>query len=133
LTRRYRHIANSPHPQRYNPDGWTRSTPFSRDPENGKSGLDYSPITGQTSHLILPAAMVTIVRAADTVVWGGHNDPSFISSGGEAYKRDLQNAAIHLLDAGHFALEEEIGEIVSLIFVFSQKNVPCDARPSISR
>jgi hypothetical protein len=51
----------------------------------------------------------------------------------ERYKRDLQNAAIYLLDAGHFALEEEIGEIVSLIFAFSQKNVPCDARPSISR
>ena len=77
--------------------------------------------------------MVTIVRAADTVVWGGHNDPSFISSGGEAHKRDLQNAAIHLLDARHFALEEKIDEIARLIFAFPQKNVACDARPSISR
>jgi hypothetical protein len=76
--------------------------------------------------------MLTIVRAADTVVWG-HNDPSFISSGGEAYKRDVQYAAIHLLDARHFALEEKIDEIARLIFAFPQKNVACDARPSISR
>jgi pimeloyl-ACP methyl ester carboxylesterase len=36
------------------------------------------------------------------VVWG-RNDPSFIAPGAEAFKRDLPNAEIHLLDAGHFA------------------------------
>ena len=44
------------------------------------------------------------------VVWG-RNDPSFIAPGAEAFKRDLPDAEIHLLDAGHFALDEKNDEI----------------------
>ncbi|OBZ16187.1 hydrolase [Bacillus sp. FJAT-27264] len=45
-------------------------------------------------------------------VWG-KNDVSFIPAGAEAFKQDLPEAEIHLLDTGHFALEThalEIGE-----------------------
>ena len=40
------------------------------------------------------------------IVWG-RNDPAFIPSGAEAYLRDLPNAELHLIDAGHFAVEEQ--------------------------
>lgn len=43
-------------------------------------------------------------------VWG-KNDPFFIPPGAEAYKRDLPDAEIHFLDAGHFALETHAAEI----------------------
>ena len=46
------------------------------------------------------------------MVWG-RNDPSFIAPGAEAYRRDLPDAEIHLLDAGHFALDEKNDEIAS--------------------
>ena len=36
----------------------------------------------------------------------------------EAFKRDLPNAEIHLLDAGHFALDEKTDEIARLILDF---------------
>lgn len=36
-------------------------------------------------------------------VWG-RNDVSFIPAGAEAFKRDVPNAEVHLLDAGHLAL-----------------------------
>ena len=39
-------------------------------------------------------------------IWGA-NDPFFIPAGAEAYKRDVPDATVVLLDAGHFALEEE--------------------------
>ena len=39
-------------------------------------------------------------------IWGA-NDPFFIPAGAEAYKRDIPDATVVLLDAGHFALEEE--------------------------
>jgi pimeloyl-ACP methyl ester carboxylesterase len=55
------------------------------------------------------------------VVWG-RNDPSFIAAGGEAYQRDLPDAEMHLLDAGHFALEEKTDEIASLILQFLAKH-----------
>lgn len=47
-------------------------------------------------------------------VWGKH-DPAFIPAGAKAYKRDLPQAEIHLLDAGHFALETHADEISTLI------------------
>ena len=35
----------------------------------------------------------------------GRNDAHFLPAGAEAYRRDLPDAAIHLLNTGHFALE----------------------------
>jgi len=35
----------------------------------------------------------------------GKNDPFFLPPGAEAYKRDISDAEVHLLDTGHFALE----------------------------
>lgn len=46
--------------------------------------------------------------------WGRH-DPAFIPAGARAYKRDLPDAEVHLLDAGHFALETHAAEIATLI------------------
>lgn len=46
--------------------------------------------------------------------WGRH-DPAFIPAGASAYKRDLPDAEVHLLDAGHFALETHADEIAALI------------------
>ena len=39
------------------------------------------------------------------IVWG-ENDPFFTVEGAKAFLRDLPKAELHLLDAGHFALEE---------------------------
>lgn len=50
-------------------------------------------------------------------VWGRH-DPAFIPAGALAYKRDLPNAEIHLLDTGHFALETHCAEIAQIIRSF---------------
>jgi pimeloyl-ACP methyl ester carboxylesterase len=41
------------------------------------------------------------------IVWG-KNDPFFTVEGAEAYLKDLPKAELHLLDTGHFALEEEL-------------------------
>ncbi|WP_260734531.1 alpha/beta fold hydrolase [Tunturiibacter lichenicola] len=41
------------------------------------------------------------------IVWG-KNDPFFTVAGAEAYLQDLPKAELHLLDTGHFALEEEL-------------------------
>lgn len=45
-------------------------------------------------------------------VWGRH-DPAFIPAGAQAYKHDLPDAEIHLLDTGHFALETHYREIAA--------------------
>ena len=47
------------------------------------------------------------------VLWGRY-DPSFIVPGAEAYLRDVPKAELHILDAGHFALDEATDEIARL-------------------
>jgi pimeloyl-ACP methyl ester carboxylesterase len=39
------------------------------------------------------------------IVWG-KNDPFFTVEGAKAYQRDIPRAELHLLDTGHFALED---------------------------
>jgi pimeloyl-ACP methyl ester carboxylesterase len=45
------------------------------------------------------------------IVWG-INDPFFTVEGAKAFQRDLPQAELHLLDTGHFALEED-GEVIA--------------------
>lgn len=49
------------------------------------------------------------------IVWG-KNDQIFPVAGAEPYKRDLKNLDLHLLDTGHFALEED-GETIALLIM----------------
>jgi pimeloyl-ACP methyl ester carboxylesterase len=56
------------------------------------------------------------------IVWG-KNDPIFPAEGAEPYKRDLKNLEFHLLDTGHFALEEDGGEIARYMENFLDKQV----------
>lgn len=48
------------------------------------------------------------------IAWGSH-DEIFGADGARAYLRDLPDAELHLLDAGHFALETHGPEIAALI------------------
>ncbi|MFE3461404.1 alpha/beta fold hydrolase [Nocardiopsis aegyptia] len=56
------------------------------------------------------------------VTWG-QNDEIFGPDGAKAHARDLPDAEIHLLDAGHFALATHGHEIADLIRDFLGRNV----------
>lgn len=56
------------------------------------------------------------------IVWG-KNDFIFPAEGAEPYKRDLKNLEFHLLDTGHFALEEDGDVIAGYINGFLDKQV----------
>ncbi|ACT51888.1 alpha/beta fold hydrolase [Methylovorus glucosotrophus] len=56
------------------------------------------------------------------IVWG-KNDKIFPAAGATPYLRDLPNAELHLLDTGHFALEEDGDEIARLMGNFLDRNV----------
>jgi pimeloyl-ACP methyl ester carboxylesterase len=56
-----------------------------------------------------------------TLITWGKNDEIFGAAGAEAYLRDLPAAEIHLLDAGHFALETHGDEISELIRSFLRR------------
>jgi pimeloyl-ACP methyl ester carboxylesterase len=56
------------------------------------------------------------------VVWG-KNDPIFAPAGAQAFLQDVPSAELHLLDTGHFALEEDTAEIAQLVRAFLAKNI----------
>lgn len=55
-------------------------------------------------------------------VWGKH-DPAFIPPGAHAYRKDVPAAEVHLLDAGHFALETHAPEVAEYIRDFLSRTL----------
>ena len=55
-------------------------------------------------------------------IWG-KGDPAFIPPGAEAFKKDLPNAIVKFVDAGHFALETKVKEIAGEVLRFLDGNV----------
>jgi pimeloyl-ACP methyl ester carboxylesterase len=53
-------------------------------------------------------------------IWG-KNDPFFIPAGAKAFRKDLPDAKVQLLDTGHFALETHVEEIAIAMRTFLQK------------
>ena len=54
-------------------------------------------------------------------VWGKH-DPFFLPAGAEAFRKDLPNAKVQFLDAGHFAIETHVVEIAAAMQEFLETN-----------
>jgi pimeloyl-ACP methyl ester carboxylesterase len=48
------------------------------------------------------------------IVWG-KNDFVFLTPGAEAYRKDLKHVELHMINAGHFALETNAAEIAAYI------------------
>ncbi|MDE2356437.1 MAG: alpha/beta hydrolase, partial [Alphaproteobacteria bacterium] len=113
-----RHLAGTAHPEAYDPEAWDDefahlSRPGQREIQTALL-YDY-----RTNVAAYPKWQAWLRRhqPPTLVVWGA-NDPSFIAAGAIAFRTDLPGAEIHLLDAGHFALEEKNDEIARLILRF---------------
>jgi pimeloyl-ACP methyl ester carboxylesterase len=61
------------------------------------------------------------------VVWG-KGDFVFAEAGARAYGKDLATVELHLLNAGHFALETKAPEIAQYVRAFLQKHVAPSGR-----
>jgi pimeloyl-ACP methyl ester carboxylesterase len=53
-----------------------------------------------------------------TLIISGKNDKLFIAAGAEAFKKDIKDAQISLLNGGHFVLEEKHAEAAAMIKSF---------------
>ena len=117
-----RHTAGTSHPERYNPDTWTDeyahlSKPAQREIQ---AELLYDYRTNVASYPTWQA-WLRDHKPPTLVAWGA-NDPSFTALGAQAFQRDLPDAEIHLLDAGHFALDEKADQIAGLILDFMARH-----------
>ena len=100
-----RHVGMSPDPGVYDPDLWTDEyAMLSRPGETAiQSDLFYDYRTNVASY---PQWQEWLRRTQPKalVIWGRY-DPSQLAAEAAAYGRDLPHAEIHVMDAGHFALD----------------------------
>jgi pimeloyl-ACP methyl ester carboxylesterase len=118
---RQRHVGTSPYVSLYDPDRWTEEFAFLSRPGQGDIQMDlfYDYRTDIASY---PAWQQWLRHHQPPllVLWGRF-DPSFQIEEAEAYRRDVPNAEVHVLDAGHFALDEKSATVARLTrkFLFS--------------
>ncbi|KRK97661.1 alpha beta hydrolase fold protein [Secundilactobacillus odoratitofui DSM 19909 = JCM 15043] len=102
-------------PGTVSPDGYTLDIAYTNTPGYAKrqSDLIYD---YRTNVDLYPKFQEYLRRYQPKLlaVWG-KNDVSFVPAGARAFKDDLPNARVELLDTGHFALETHASEIASLI------------------
>jgi len=114
-TTRTRHVGNDPNVERYDPDLWTNEFYFLNQPGQAEiqSDLFYDYRTNVDAYPKWQAWMRE-KQPRLLVIWGKY-DLSFELSEPQAYRRDVPNAQVHVLDAGHFALDTAADEIAALV------------------
>ncbi len=112
---RTRHVGNDPHLDRYAPDLWTDEFAFLNKPGQADIQIDlfYDYRTNVDAYPKWQA-WLRETQPRLLVIWGKY-DLSFDLSEPEAYRRDVPDAQVHILDAGHFALDTAADEIAALV------------------
>jgi pimeloyl-ACP methyl ester carboxylesterase len=122
-TTKVRHIGDDPNIELYDPDLWTDEYAFLNAPGQAQiqSDLFYDYRTNVDAYPKWQAWMQKI-QPKLLVLWGRH-DLSFDLGEPERYRKDVPNAKVYVLDAGHFALDTKADEIAELIrqFMKTQK------------
>ncbi len=125
---RWQYTHGVPTPERLAPEAWTLDSALLARPGNDEIQLD---LFGdyQSNVALYPEiqAYLRTSRPALLAVWGRH-DPFFLPAGAEAFRRDVPDAEIHLLEAGHFALESQGPEIAAIIGDFLGRKLAGHAR-----
>ena len=105
------------------PDGWNIDQPLLDRPGNPEIQLALFYSYGSNPPCYSDwHAFFRKFQPPTLVVWG-KNDTIFHPASPELYKQHLENIEIHLLDTGHFALEEDRDQIADLMRKFLRKNV----------
>lgn len=116
-----RHLGSSPHPESIDPDLWTDEFAFlSRSGEADiQTDLFYDYRTNVED---FPAwqAYLKKYQPPVLVVWGKY-DPSFDVAEAKAYSREVPGAEVHVIEAGHFAMDEKPDEVARLVDGFVAK------------
>jgi pimeloyl-ACP methyl ester carboxylesterase len=112
---RTRHVGSDPNVERYDPDLWTDEFAFLSQPGQAdiQSDLFYDYRTNADAYPTWQRWMRE-TQPRLLVIWGKY-EASFAPSEPEAYRRDVPDARVHIVDGGHFALDTAADEIAQLV------------------
>src|ERR1700683_3452639 len=100
-------------PDRVAPESYTLDAALMERPGNKDIQLDL--FLNYASNVALYPTFQEYFRKSKPpllAIWG-KNDPFFISAGAEAFRTDIPDAQVKMLDTGHFALETHVVEIAA--------------------
>jgi pimeloyl-ACP methyl ester carboxylesterase len=122
-TTKTRHVGDDPNVELYDPDLWTDEYAFLNAPGQAQIQSDLF-FDYRTNVDAYPKWQAWLQKTQPKllVVWGKH-DLSFDPGEPERYRKDVPSAEVHVLDAGHFALDTKADEIAALVkeFMKAQK------------
>jgi pimeloyl-ACP methyl ester carboxylesterase len=119
----YTHGVPETHLNRVSPDAWMLDQAYLDRPGNQEIQLDL--FYDYRTNVDFYPEFQEFFRAYQPptlIVWG-ENDHIFPAEGATPYLRDLPNAELHLIDAGHFILESHGAEVAATIRTFLSKNL----------
>jgi pimeloyl-ACP methyl ester carboxylesterase len=120
-TTRTRHVGDDANIERYDPDLWTDEFAFLSQPGQAQIQSDlFYDYQANVSAYPNWQEWMRKNRPRLLVVWGQH-DLSFDLGEPERYRSDVPEADVHVLDAGHFALDTKPDEIAELVRNFMDK------------
>ncbi len=118
---RTRHVGNDPNVERYDPDLWTDEFAFLSQPGQAEIQSDLF-FDYRTNVVAYPKWQEWMQKNQPQllVIWGKY-DFSFDLGEPERFRNDVSKAEVHVLDAGHFAIDTKANEISDLVRNFISK------------
>ncbi len=110
-------------PERVGPDSYTLDRHYME--RDGACDIQLDLILSYRTNIALYPVFQAYLREHRPpllAVWGRH-DLAFVPAGAECFRRDVPDAEVHLLDAGHFALESHHAEVAGLMRDFLARRV----------
>jgi pimeloyl-ACP methyl ester carboxylesterase len=108
---------------RISPDNWVHDQALLDRPGNADIQLDLFRDYGSNVPLYPKFQAFFREYKPPTIILWGKNDKIFPPEGATPYLRDLPNAEMHMLNTGHFALEDKLDVMAPLIHDFLDRNV----------
>ncbi|ANI90677.1 alpha/beta hydrolase [Arachidicoccus ginsenosidimutans] len=116
-----RHIGNTPTPEKIDPDTYTDEYLFLNKPGMADIQLNlFYDYQNNVKHYPEWQEWLKKHQPKMLVVWGKY-DPSFTVEGAWKYKDDVPTAEVHIVNGGHFALDEAEPEILHMMRDFLKR------------
>jgi pimeloyl-ACP methyl ester carboxylesterase len=122
-TTEFQYLHGVSDPTRIDPNTWLRDEELMQRPGNKDIQLDLFHDYGSNVPLYPKFQAFFRAHQPPTLIIWGKNDFIFPTEGAYPYKRDLPNAEFHLIDSGHFLLEDKADEVFPLIRDFLDRKL----------
>jgi pimeloyl-ACP methyl ester carboxylesterase len=112
------YLAGASRPERVAPEAWLLDQHFLDQPDRQAAML--SLLDDYKTNVATYPVWQRFLREhhpPTLIVWGTR-DPIFVTAGARAWLRDVPDAELHLLDGGHFLLEEHATTVASMVLQF---------------